>query len=144
MNIQSILARKSKKVIAIHPDPSIREALTLLANHNIGVLVVVDQTQQPVGIFSERDFIRASAKDEGIFSLLVSDLMTREVITVRPQDEVKFVAHIMTEKRIRHLPVMEQGKLVGIVSIGDVVKAQRDHYRGEVDNLEVQVMKEEE
>lgn len=104
----------------------------------------MDQTQQPVGIFSERDFIRASAKDEGVFTLLVSDLMTREVITVRPQDEVKSVAHIMTEKRIRHLPVMEQGKLVGIVSIGDVVKAQRDHYRGKVDNLEVQVMKEEE
>ncbi len=104
MNIQSILAKKSKKVITIHPDQSIREALTLLANHNIGVLIVVDQTQQPVGIFSERDFIRASAKDEGVFTLLVSDLMTREVITVQPQDEVKSVAHIMTEKRIRYLP----------------------------------------
>jgi CBS domain-containing protein len=68
--------------------------------------------------------------------------MTRDVIVGVPQDDLESVSHTMTDKRIRHLPVMDQGRLVGIISIGDVVKAQRDRYRGEVENLQMELTEE--
>jgi CBS domain-containing protein len=66
--------------------------------------------------------------------------MTKNVITGLPQDDIKSVANTMTERRIRHIPIVEQGKLVGIISIGDVVKAQRDQYKGEIDTLQTQIL----
>ncbi len=78
--------------------------------------------------------------NEAIFSQPVSAVMTRDIITAVPQDDLMSVANTMTEMRIRHLPVVDQGRLVGIVSIGDVVKAQRDHYHGEVDTLQTQLL----
>ncbi|MCL4303026.1 MAG: CBS domain-containing protein [Anaerolineae bacterium] len=142
MNIKSILAKKGMNVVTIGPGQSIREAIARLAEYNIGALVAVDEANLPVGILSERDITRALAKDEQIFSKSVSELMTRHVITALPQDDLLSVANTMTEKRIRHLPVVERGKLVGIVSIGDVVKAQRDQYQGEVDTLQTQILGE--
>ncbi len=124
MNIQSILATKGTDVVTIRP----------------GSLVVVNDAGQPVGILSERDIIRAVTKNERLFSLPVSAVMSRELITGVPQDDLESVAHIMTEKRIRHIPVVAHGTLVGIVSIGDVVKAQRDRYQGELHTLETQVL----
>jgi CBS domain-containing protein len=132
MNIQSILATKGTNVVTIRPQQSLREALSSLVAHNIGALVVVNDAGQPVGILSERDIIRAAVRNEAIFALPVSTVMSREVITGVPQDDLESVAHTMTEKRTRHVPVIDQGKLVGIVSIGDVVKAQRDRYQGEL------------
>lgn len=143
MNIKSILAKKGMTVETIHPDQSVREAIASLAQHNIGALVAVDEANAPVGILSERDITRALAADEQIFTRSVSELMTKNVITALPQDDLLSVANTMTEKRIRHLPVVEKGKLVGIVSIGDVVKAQRDQYQGEVDTLQSQILGEQ-
>jgi CBS domain-containing protein len=140
MNIQNILAKKGMNIVTIRPDQSIREAIAQLAEYNIGALVAVDETNRPIGILSERDITRALAKDEQIFSKLVSELMTRNVITGMPQDDLISVANTMTEKRIRHLPVVERHQLIGIVSIGDVVKAQRDQYQGEVDTLQTQIL----
>jgi CBS domain-containing protein len=142
MNIKSILAKKGMTVVTIQPDQSIREAIARLAQHNIGALVAVDEANLPVGILSERDITRALAQDEQIFARSVSELMTKNVITGLPQDDLISVANTMTERRIRHLPVVEKGKLVGIVSIGDVVKAQRDQYQGEVDTLQSQILGE--
>lgn len=141
MNIKGILATKGVNVVTIHPEQSIREAIALLSRHNIGALVVVDN-HQSVGILSERDITRALAKDENIFGQAVQELMTKDLITALPQDDLKSVANTMTEKRIRHLPVIEQGQLIGIISIGDVVKAQRDQYKGEVDTLQTQILGE--
>lgn len=140
MNIKSILATKGVNIVTIRPEQSIREAITLLAKYNIGALVAVDDTNRPVGILSERDITRRLAKDENIFSLAVHELMTKDVITALPQDDLKSVVNTMTEKRIRHLPVVERGQLIGIISIGDVVKAQRDQYKGEVDTLQTQIL----
>lgn len=140
MNIQSILAIKGTKVVTIRPRQSIREAVASLVANSIGALVVVNDTGRPVGILSERDIIRAAAANEAIFSQLVSALMTRGVTSGEPHDDLEAVAHTMTEKRIRHVPVMDQGKLIGIVSIGDIVKAQRDQYQGEIYTLETQLL----
>lgn len=140
MNIQSILAVKGVHVVTVRPEQLVREALVSLIKHNIGALVVVNPNGHPIGILSERDIIRAVATHEEIFAQPIRAHMTRDVITGTPQDDLAAVAHTMTEKRIRHVPVVDdRGKLVGIVSIGDVVKAQRDRYQGEVYTLEIQV-----
>jgi CBS domain-containing protein len=140
MNIASILATKGDKVVTIRADQTIREALGVLAQHNIGALVVVDAAVRPIGILSERDIVRAAARNEAVFPQLVSQLMTRNLVLGSPGDDVGAVGHTMVQRRIRHLPVMDGGKLVGMVSIGDVVKAQRDQYQGEVDTLQTIVM----
>jgi CBS domain-containing protein len=140
MKVQTILAKKGTNVVTIRPEQTLREAAWLLAERNIGALVVVNEAARPVGILSERDIIRAAARHDDAFSWRVSDIMTRELITGLPQDDVLSVMHTMTEKRFRHLPILEHGRLVGIVSIGDVVKAQRDEYQGELDTLQTQVI----
>lgn len=140
MNIASLLAATSRPPITIRPEQSIREAVALLSQHNIGALVVVNAANAPVGIISERDIVREAARNEQVFTRPVSEIMTRDVITGLPEDDLLSVANLMTEKRIRHVPVVDKGKLIGIVSIGDVVKAQRDKYRGEVETLETQIL----
>ncbi len=144
MKVKRLLATKSGPVITIGPDQPIRDAVALLSRHNIGALVVVAAgSDLPVGIISERDVIRRAAENEGVFSETVRDIMTKEVITGMPQDDLYSVIHTMTERRFRHLPVVDGEKLVGIISIGDVMKAQRDAYRGEIDTLETQILADE-
>jgi CBS domain-containing protein len=143
MKIRAILATKGTNVITIHPDQPLRDAARLLAKHNIGALVVVDEAHDLVGIISERDIIRASARLEDALSQPVGQSMTREVITGLPQDDLVAVMDTMTERRFRHLPIMDQGELVGIISIRDVVKYQRDQYKGEIDTLETQIIADE-
>ncbi len=140
MNIANILATKGDRVITIRPEQSIREALGVLAQHNIGCLVVVDDSRKPVGMLSERDVVRTAVKNEALFTLTVSQLMTRNLILGTPADDIGAAGSTMVEKRIRHLPVMDAGKLIGIVTIGDIMKAQRDALLGEVDTLQTIVM----
>lgn len=142
MNIASLLATKGSTVVTTRSEATIRDALQLLAKHNIGAIVVVDPGGRPVGILSERDIVRAAARSESVFGETVSVLMTREVIVGSPGDELVAVGITMTEKRIRHLPVVDKGRLIGIISIGDIVKAQRDQYQGEVDTLQAQLLDE--
>ncbi|MDR5682708.1 MAG: CBS domain-containing protein [Armatimonadota bacterium] len=99
--------------------------------------MVVDPDGRPVGILSERDIVREAVRDERLFERRFADVMTAEIVVGRPEDGLMVVAHTMTELRIRHLPVVDGGRLVGIVSIGDVVKAQRDAYEGEVATLQI-------
>jgi CBS domain-containing protein len=139
MNIASILARKGGKVVTCRPEQSIRQALSLLAEHNIGALVVVDALGVPAGIVSERDIVREAARDEHLFARTVGEIMTRDVVVGVPEDDLRAVRDTMTERRIRHLPIVADGRLIGIVSIGDIVKAERDQYLGEVDTLQMQV-----
>ena len=142
MNIAGLLAKKGVNVITVVPQDTIREGLRRLAEHNIGALVVVDVHGGLAGIVSERDVVRALARSEAILKEPISAIMTRNVIVGTPQDDLVAVVNTMTERRIRHLPVMEGGHLVGIVSIGDIVKAQRDQYQGEVDTLQFQLLNE--
>ncbi len=143
MNIASILATKGDTAHTARPEQSIREALGLLAQHNVGALIVVNDAGRPVGILSERDVVREAASNERVFGMKVAEIMTRDVITGSPHDDLMTVAHTMTEKRIRHLPVVDKGRLVGIVSIGDIVKTQRDQFQGELDTLQAQLLGDE-
>jgi CBS domain-containing protein len=139
MNIASILATKGGQVFTVRPEQSIRQALALLAEHNVGALVAVDAAGRPVGIVSERDIVRHLAKSE-VFADSIASIMTREVIVGAPNDDLGSVGHTMVEQRIRHLPVTDGEKLIGIISIGDVLKAQRNQLEGEVDTLQVQLI----
>jgi CBS domain-containing protein len=141
MQISTILATKGSTVVTVKPDQIVREAVALLVEKRIGAVVVVDETGRPVGIVSERDVIRELAKNENVLNEQVSRVMTVDVIIARPSDETRVVSNTMTVKRFRHLPVMDQGELVGIVSIGDVVKAQLDEYEGEIETLQTRVEK---
>ncbi len=140
MDIAGILATKGVQATTVRPEQSVREALALLAHHNIGALIVVEGTGHPIGVLSERDIVREAARNESVFTRKVADIMTRNVILGQPRDDLISVFRTMTEKRIRHLPVVDRGRLVGIVSIGDVVKAQCDRYQGEVDTLQTQIL----
>ena len=143
MTIASLLSKKGVKVVTIGPQDTIRQALGRLAEHNIGALVVVDGQGGLVGIVSERDIVRALARTEAILVEPIAAIMTRDVIIGTPQDDLVAVGNTMTEHRFRHLPIVEGGRLVGIISLGDVVKAQRDQYQGEVDTLQFQILNEE-
>ena len=142
MTVATILARKGVEVVTIRPDQTLREALAALAQHSIGALVVVSAAGELVGILSERDIVREAVRNEQFFDLAVSAIMTTAVITGQPRDDLDAVARTMTSKRFRHLPVLDGGKLIGVISLGDVVKAQRDEYLGEVDTLQTQLIGE--
>ena len=140
MNIASILATKGGQVFTAQPEQTIRQALQLLAEHNVGALVVVDAPGHVVGILSERDIVRRLAKNESVLADPVATIMTRDVVVGGPADDLTAVGHTMVERRIRHLPVVHRDALVGVISIGDIVKAQRDQYQGEVDTLQIQLL----
>jgi CBS domain-containing protein len=144
MKVSRILSTRGPGVHTIRPEQTLREVIQLLAQYNIGALVVVDADGKLVGIISERDVIRQAAQREDVFSLTVEAVMTRKVITGTPQDDLISIAHTMTERRFRHLPILDRGQLVGLISIGDVLKTQRDEYRGEIDTLETQMLAEQE
>ncbi len=140
MKVSTILATKGNKLITIAPEQSIREAIAMLAQHNIGALVVLDKAGKLAGILSERDIARQLNHHDDLLSQPVQDVMTAEVATCLPQDDLMSVAHTMTERRFRHMPVLEEGTLLGMISIGDVMKAQRDYFHGQIDTLEAQIL----
>ncbi len=121
-NVRQLLQAKGNKVYTIAPEATVYEALQLMAEKNIGALVVIEEGKV-VGILSERDYARnVILKGKSSKTTSVADLMTEEVLYVSPDDTVENCMALMTNKRLRHLPVMENGQLVGIVSIGDIVK----------------------
>jgi len=121
--IQELLDHKGSRVWSIHPDASVYEALVLLAEHQIGVLLVIDDTG-PVGLISERDYARdvvlhgRASKDTR-----VNEIMTRRIICITPDQSLEEAMALMTEKRVRHLPVIDDGQILGMISIGDLVKS---------------------
>ncbi len=123
MKVASILRQKGHDVVTVKPSTSITSVVAELRTRRIGCLVVSEDGLTPVGIISERDIVNGLAV-YGIWllDLHVSDLMTHRLITCHPEDTVNHVMSEMTEHRIRHLPVVDRGQLVGMISIGDVVK----------------------
>ena len=131
MTLQEILRTKGSAVHAISPDATLAEVVQTLVKHNCGSLVVCIydgcERGRLTGIITERDILRAcAAHRESFGNLKVSEVMTSEVITGSPSDSVEDTMGLMTRKRVRHLPIVEQDRLEGIISIGDVVKAQHD------------------
>jgi CBS domain-containing protein len=119
---RKLLERKGSKVLTIEAGASVFEALRVMAEHNIGALIVMDATRL-VGIFSERDYARKIVlKDKFSRDTAVREIMTRDPILVTPESEVRECMRLMTDHQVRHLPVIDKDTLVGIISIGDVVK----------------------
>jgi CBS domain-containing protein len=127
MKVRDILARKGTAVITIGQEASLHEAVSLLSEHRIGVVLVTDAAGDPVGILSERDLVQIMAT-EGckLDDKLVSDAMTADLIVGVPDDDLEYVMSVMIQRRIRHLPILDGDHLAGLVSIGDVVKSQID------------------
>jgi CBS domain-containing protein len=124
MRIEGILGVKGTAVVTIRPDATVRDAVGALAQHRLGALVVSADGAHADGIVSERDIVRHLDRDQdGLLDLAVRDIMSTPVLTCRPEDEVETIMQTMTDERVRHLPVVSDGAVIGIVSIGDVVKA---------------------
>jgi CBS domain-containing protein len=120
--VATLLQSKGFDVLTVTPESSVATLVKLLADRRIGAVPVIDGEGHVKGIVSERDVVRALAADSGVLERKVETLMTREVKTCGLQDAVVELMEVMTRERFRHLPVVEGGKLVGIISIGDVVK----------------------
>jgi CBS domain-containing protein len=137
MRISQVLAAKAiKDVITVRPEATVRELLALLADHNVGALVVSSDGTTVEGIVSERDVVRVLRDDEALLDAAVSSIMTTDVQTCEREDLVTDLMQVMTEHRVRHLPVVNGGALEGIISIGDVVKSRMSELEFERDQLD--------
>lgn len=136
MRISDVLRSKSRAVVTVAPDATLRDLVALLAEHNIGAVVVSSDASPVAGIVSERDVVRALVSGTEILDGLVRDIMTTDVRSAAPTDSVDDLMRIMTEHRIRHVPVVVKGDLEGIVSIGDLVKSRIGQLEFERDQLE--------
>jgi CBS domain-containing protein len=132
MIVNRILSIKGRNVVSIKPDRTLGEAAKLLSEKRIGALLVCDDQQPVSGIVSERDIVRAiSAHGAQALSEPVSQFMTEKVVTCTTKTQINDVMEIMTREKFRHVPVVENGSLVGIVSIGDVVKLRLEEIEAE-------------
>lgn len=125
MKVKEILKHKGPEVFTIGEDKTIADAVRILSANNIGVLLVLNSEAKISGILSERDIVRSLAQEsENCLAKKVKDLMTKQIIVAEPEDELDYVEQVMTNNRVRHIPVIHNKILVGLISIGDIVKAR--------------------
>lgn len=136
MKVKELLKNKGLEVIAIDNDSTVDTAVNKMIERNIGAVLVMDEGNF-VGVFTERDVLKCwMDKNKVSFEKVkISEVMSRDIIVINPDDEVEYAMTIMTNKRIRHLPVVEQGKIIGLVSIRDVVKYHVGNLEAEVHYL---------
>ncbi len=136
MRIKDVLRGKGNRVVTVRPDATVRELLALLAEHNVGALVVSDDGAAVAGIVSERDVVRRlGERGSELLAATVGEIMTAEVRTATLDEDLDGLMRLMTDHRIRHVPVVVEGRLSGIVSIGDVVKHRLDELESESHQL---------
>lgn len=136
MTVRKILNLKGSDVVTVAPEKRLLDAIALLTKHRIGALIVTAGNREVVGVLSERDIVRLlSNKDNNRFENTVASAMTAAVKTCRPDDTIQHVMQVMTSGRFRHLPVVENGKLAGVISIGDVVKLRLEEMERESEHL---------
>jgi CBS domain-containing protein len=136
MRISDVIRRKGDGVVTLRSDATVLQLLEILEKHRIGAVVVSDDGSTVTGIVSERDVVRHLHTDGvGVLDETVAMIMTNDVQICTPQDGIEDLAQVMTEHRIRHIPVVVDGKAVGIVSIGDIVKGRIDELQTERDHL---------
>ncbi len=139
--LSAILRNKPVSVISVKPETPVKDVVQTLAEKKIGAVLVIDEDDKLVGILSERDIVRTLASQSAnTLNMLAEELMTHMPTVTSPESSVVQAMEIMTEGRFRHLPVVSNGKLVGLVSIGDVVKARIDQQAHEVDSLRAYVV----
>ena len=127
---------KNRKIWTISKDQSVRQGLILMSENNIGAIIIVDNNDFPIGIFSERDYARKIIlKGKSSKDTLLDEVMTKKLITVTRDYKIDQCMEIMTEKRIRHLPVLENKKIVGIISIRDVLKIMIEEQKELINHL---------
>ena len=140
MTVAAILKHKGYQVTTVGPTASIAEVAEVLATHRIGAALVMDRADQLLGIISERDIVRSLAANGGhTLEMTAGQLMTRALQIATPDTTVEEAMHMMTEGRFRHLPVIDHGRVAGLISIGDVVKARIMQQAHEVDSLRAYV-----
>ena len=123
MYVETILRKKGDSIVTVDPADTVSDAVQMLTKHRIGAVLARDAAGDIVGILSERDIVRGVARHKSnCLDMAVKELMTSPVISCKPDDNIDAIMELMTERRIRHLPVMNGDALVGIISIGDVVK----------------------
>jgi CBS domain-containing protein len=136
MNVETILRNKGREVATVRPGETVGAAIGTLISRNIGALVVSEDGERVDGIISERDIVHALARlGTRLLSLTVAEVMTRTVVTCDPAESIAELMAEMTNRRIRHLPVVQGGRLCGIVSIGDLVKHRLDEIEYEANSL---------
>ena len=137
MKIKDVIQHKGNQaVVTIDPEATVRELVALLAEHNVGALVVSKDGERVAGIVSERDVVRRLHADAAVLDTPVSAIMTADVRTCAAEDKLTDLMQTMTEHRIRHVPVVADGRLTGIISIGDVVKNRIGELEFERDQLD--------
>lgn len=137
MRINDVITAKAlQTVITVPPTASVRDLVALLAEHNVGALVVSSDGRNVEGIVSERDIVRQLGRDPAVLDAVVSSIMTGDVHTCEPDAKLDDLMSLMTEQRIRHVPVVAEGALTGIISIGDVVKHKIGQLEFERDQLD--------
>jgi CBS domain-containing protein len=140
MIIGSILKGKGAEVVSVQPDDTVLSVARTLGDRRIGAALVRDAAGEMLGIISERDIVRGmAAHGPGTTGLPAEQFMTRDLVTVTPQTLVVQALGVMTQKRVRHLPVLDAGRLVGLVSIGDLVKARIEEAEQEAEELKAYV-----
>jgi CBS domain-containing protein len=138
--ISSILKGKGTDVVSVSPGDTVLTVARVLTEHRIGAALVRDTAGRMLGIISERDIVTGMANQgQGTTQLPVERLMTHDLVTIAPQTSVNEAMELMTRRRVRHLPVMQNGELVGLVSIGDLVKARIDEVEHEAAELKAYV-----
>jgi CBS domain-containing protein len=136
MRVSDVLASKgSGAVFTIRPEASVRDLLDQLAERNVGAMVVSDDGHTMLGIVSERDIVRKLRDADNARDMTVDSIMTTDVRVCAPDDSFKSLMQVMTEHRVRHVPVLDDGKLVGMLSIGDAVKHRMEQLEFERDQL---------
>ena len=136
MHVDAILKTKGVEVFTLPRTGTLADAVAMLNTHNIGAIVITEDAGRIVGILSERDIVRQLGKNPaGALSLSIADCMTKCVVTCERTTTIDDVMESMTQRRIRHMPVAEDGKLVGIISIGDVVKLKIAEVEHEAESL---------
>ncbi|PVG83287.1 histidine kinase [Nocardioides gansuensis] len=137
MRINDVLrAKPSQDVITIAPEATVRELVALMARHNVGALVVSSDGSSVDGIVSERDVVRHLLEREDVLDAPITEIMTSQVRTCEGSESLNELMQVMTAHRIRHVPVLTNGRLTGIISIGDVVKHRIDELEFERDQLD--------
>ena len=135
MTVRSILSSKGHQVVSVEPDAKLSAAVKIMSEQRIGSVLVMNGTRIE-GILSERDIVCVLCeRGAGVLGEPVSAVMTRKIISCRPSDSVAVLMEVMTSEKIRHLPVVENDRLVGLVSIGDVVKLRVQEYEAEQEAL---------
>ena len=131
MRIREIVHTKGPSVVTVEPDRTVHDAMKVLVQHGIGAVVIM-RGDEIAGILSERDVLRlGAASPHALQTTLVGDAMTRDLIVAVPDDDLEYAMDVMTRNRIRHLPIVENGRLAGMLSIGDVVNAVRSKAESE-------------